>query len=237
MLLQDDFRKLYQKINPGWQDSVAIYKNLISGYLSKDMTILEAGCGFSNMYLELYGKVKKVIGVDIESKFLAMNPHLQEKIQADLADMPQVREASVDLIVSSWVFEHIENPAGAFREFFRVLKPRGKVIFLTPNKLNYVVFSNHLAPGFLRKWIVGKMSKDLVTDPMKTYYRANSIRKIAHLAKQSGLQPKRIILNGDPTYIAINKLFFYLGVFAELILALPLLRNFKVHIIGVLEKY
>jgi len=236
MLLQDNFRELYKKINPKWQDSVTIYKKLISSYIQKDMTILEAGCGFSDMYLDLYGKVKRVIGVDIEPRYLEMNPHLQEKIQSDLADMPQVQDSSIDLLVSSWVFEHIKNPAGAFKEFFRVLKPGGKVIFLTPNKLNYVVFANRLAPFFLRKWIVNKMSKDLVTDPMKTYYRTNSISKIADLAEQSGLQPIRIILNGDPTYIAINKLFFYSGVFGEIILSLPLLRNFKVHIIGVLQK-
>src|SRR3972149_10536240 len=103
MLLQDNFRELYKKINPKWQDSVTIYKKLISSYIQKDMTILEAGCGFSDMYLDLYGKVKRVIGVDIEPRYLEMNPHLQEKIQSDLADMPQVQDSSIDLLVSSWV--------------------------------------------------------------------------------------------------------------------------------------
>jgi len=44
------------------------------------------------------------------------------------------------------------------------------------------------------------------------------------------------MINGDPTYVAINKVFFYIGVFIEAVLSLPLLRQTKVHIIGVLTK-
>src|SRR3972149_7727000 len=111
-MLQDEYRALYKKIKPGWQDSVSLYKKTVRPLLKKNTVVLEAGCGFSDLYQKEYKKVKKVIGVDIDPTFLDMNPYLDEKVPADLANMPQVQNDSVDLIISSWVFEHIKHPQG-----------------------------------------------------------------------------------------------------------------------------
>lgn len=235
-MLQDDYRKLYKKLNPKWQDSVAIYRNLILDSINKDSVVLEAGCGFSDSYRDIYSKAKQVIGVDINKKFLELNRSLDIKIQSNLENIPQVKSNSVDLIISSWVFEHLERPDRVFAEFSRVLKHGGKVIFLTPNKLNYVVILNRIIPNFLRKFFVGKMAKNLVTDPMKTFYKVNSVAGIKKYAKRNGLKLEGVILNGDPTYIAINRLFFYKGVLIEKFHNIPFLRGFRTHLIGVLEK-
>jgi len=83
---------------------------------------------------------------------------------------------------------------------------------------------------------VGRMSENLVTDPMKVYYRANSLRSIKKLAQKNSFSIEKLILNGDPTYLAINRRFFYLGIGIEKLLSLPLLLKTRVHIIGVLRK-
>jgi 2-polyprenyl-3-methyl-5-hydroxy-6-metoxy-1,4-benzoquinol methylase len=45
-------------------------------------------------------------------------------------------DASFDIIVSSDVIEHLENPAQTLREFHRVLKPQGLALITIPNSWN-----------------------------------------------------------------------------------------------------
>lgn len=235
-MLQTEYQELYKKVNKSWDDSVSIYKKLVSKEINETTTVLEAGCGFSDLYREEYKRAKHVIGVDISDEYLKGNTLIKEKIVADLAHMPQVKNDSVDLIISSWVLEHVENPEGVFKEFARVLKKDGKVIFLTPNSWNYIVMLNKIIPHWFRVSVATRLGGKLTVEPMKTFYRANSVSSIRGFAKKSGLQIDQLILNGDPTYIAINKVFFYIGVLIEAILSLPILNKTKVHIIAVLRK-
>ncbi len=235
-MVQDEYRQLYKKINKNWQESVSLYKQLLYENTKKDSIVLEAGCGFCNLFKEIYAKAKKVIGVDINPKFLEQNKYVDEAIVSDLRNMKKIKSNSIDIVFSSWVFEHLKEPLKVFMEFQRILKKGGKVIFITPNRLNYVVILNRLIPVFIRNIIVRKISKDLVTDPMKAYYKINTLKEIDRLSKKAGLKLKKIILNGDPTYIAICNLFFRIGILIEKLLDIRSLNKFKVHIIGILQK-
>lgn len=235
-MTQDDYREKYASINKGWTDSVTLYKSTFSKLINSETVIMEAGCGFSNLYKDEYKKAKHVIGVDISEEYLALNDVIQEKIVSDLSNCPQVKNNSVDLIVSAWVLEHLESPEEVFAEFSRILKPGGKLVFLTPNNLNYIVFLNKLIPHWFRLRVARKLGGELTVEPMPTFYRANSVVRLSELARSNGLTLKEVHLNGDPTYVAINKLFFYAGILVELVLQLPLLRRMRVHIIGVVEK-
>ena len=235
-MLQDEYRKLYSKINPNWTDSVTLYKNLVRGYITKDTVLLEAGCGFSNNNADLYKEAKKVIGVDSCKEFLKMNITIPNLIHSSLTDIPSIKDSSIDLIISSWVFEHVSDPSAMISEFKRILKPKGKIIFLTPNKLNYIIIANRFFPNFIKKYAIKKISENLTVDPMKTFYRFNSKKDIENFLYESGLILKKILFNGDPTYIAINQPFFYLGILIEKILNIFFLEKFKTHIIGIIEK-
>jgi len=235
-MTQDEYRDYYEKINLKWNDSVSIYKEIVSGLINENTVVLEAGVGFSSMYREEYKRAKKVIGVDISAEYLEMNDILEEKIVADLSNFPQVPDNSVDLIISSWVLEHLLTPEKVFSEFHRVLKKGGKIVFITPNASNYIVFLNKIIPHWFRVKVASKLGGKLTVEPMKTYYRANTVRKLNQLISLNNLRLDKLIINGDPTYIAINKIFFYIGIFIEKVLSLPLLRNMRVHFIGVVSK-
>jgi ubiquinone/menaquinone biosynthesis C-methylase UbiE len=235
-MTQIEYQDLYKKINKNWNDSVSIYKSIVSKLVTSDTVIMEAGCGFSNLYTEEYKRAKHVIGVDISKEYLEMNDLIKEKIVSDLSSIPMIKDNSVDLIISSWVFEHLETPEKVISEFGRVLKPGGRAVFLTPNALNYVVMINKVIPHWFRVWAATKLGGKLTVEPMKTFYRANTIGELKSMAKKAGLNSDETILNGDPTYIAVNKVFFYIGVFIEAVLSLPILNKTQVHIIGVFRK-
>jgi ubiquinone/menaquinone biosynthesis C-methylase UbiE len=213
-----------------------IYRQESIDKMNADTVLLEVGCGFSNMFLEDYKKVQKVIGVDINPDYIKEAYWLDQKVVAPMEDMSEVPAGSVDLVMNSWVLEHIYDPEKAFTEVFRVLKPGGYFVFVTPNTWNYVVILNRFLPSVIRNSIARMLTKDLAVDPMPTHYKANSPRALNGLAKRAGLRVKKLELNGDPTFVAINKFFFYIGVAIEAMLALPFMTWARVNIVGVTQK-
>lgn len=54
-------------------------------------------------------------------------------IQLDLNDSRQIDPEEFDMVVSSEVIEHLENPRYVARTWFRIIKPGGVLIMSTPN--------------------------------------------------------------------------------------------------------
>ena len=57
-------------------------------------------------------------------------------LEADLNGPVPLPAESFDAIVSAEVIEHLENPRAVFREFNRLLRPRGHLLLTTPNQEN-----------------------------------------------------------------------------------------------------
>lgn len=79
-----------------------------------------------------------------------------------------------DLIVSRYVFEHIDDPEFVASELLRVLKPGGWICAMTPNKWSYVALGARLTPNrlhasALRKVQPGRKEKDV----FPTVYKLN----------------------------------------------------------------
>jgi ubiquinone/menaquinone biosynthesis C-methylase UbiE len=97
--------------------------------------ILDVGCNgglFTNLLLK---EGKRVVGLDISSSFLHHTRKLREAdfVLADAQLLP-FRDNTFDGASCLEVLEHLIMPEMCVREIFRVLKPRGKAIFLVPNE-------------------------------------------------------------------------------------------------------
>ncbi len=113
--------------------------------------LLEFGAGTGEFLSKLidYGYAGKMIGVDLLERPQHL-PHSVEWVQADLNNPLPFSDASFDVVVSTEVIEHLENPRAVVREFNRLLKPSGRVILTTPNQESIrsfccLVFGGHYA--------------------------------------------------------------------------------------------
>jgi hypothetical protein len=52
----------------------------------------------------------------------------------DVDGLSAVADASYDVVIASHVIEHVANPIAALAEFWRVLRPRGRLVLLVPDR-------------------------------------------------------------------------------------------------------
>jgi ubiquinone/menaquinone biosynthesis C-methylase UbiE len=151
------------------------------------------------------------------------------RICADAVKLP-VATHSFDVVVSSWVLEHLPEPGRVFDEIARVLRPGGHFFFLTPNAKHPIPrLSRKLTNNLETQRAVAQRLYDRV--PVDTYsvqYQANTWERIDALAVQSGLQLVEVEMVDDPSYLAWNTLTFTLAVIVESLLP----ASWNVHIVG-----
>ncbi|MFN3944305.1 MAG: class I SAM-dependent methyltransferase [Allosphingosinicella sp.] len=88
-------------------------------------------------------------------------------------------DESFDLIVSDYVFEHVENAQLVAGELQRVLRTGGFLFARTPNKYGYVKMASAAVPNRLHHAALKRISPQRKErDTFPTYYRLNSKRDL-----------------------------------------------------------
>ena len=101
--------------------------------LTPTAKLLDIGCGSGQALVRMRAIGWEVEGVDFDS--LAVEVAQLKGIPAHLGDLrAQVYQDSYfDAIYMGHVLEHVYDPVGLLRECYRVLKPGGTLVVLTPN--------------------------------------------------------------------------------------------------------
>jgi 2-polyprenyl-3-methyl-5-hydroxy-6-metoxy-1,4-benzoquinol methylase len=125
-----------------------------TGLLEKQHSILEIGCGVGKLCNTLYDMdYHDVSGIDISSSAIAFGkncyPHL--KLHCMDASVLEFPDEHFDICLSFDVVEHLPDINAHFKEVRRILKPKGKYVFETPNILSNAVFETILRKGFAWK--------------------------------------------------------------------------------------
>lgn len=122
----------------------------------------------------LKGRVAHVEGCDVDPVVMD-NPYLDGAKVFDPARPLPYPDASFDLIYSSWVFEHVADPAMVAGEMMRVLKPGGYLCAVTPNKRGYIALASRLAGNARHVRLLRRIQPDRkAEDVFPAFYRLNT---------------------------------------------------------------
>lgn len=223
--------QLYPAFKP-WQ---YYFRQLLVKHLDKSKIVLDAGCGEYGILSEFKKDTKNIIGIDLDKKALEKNVFIDQKIVGNLDKIP-LKNNSVDVVVSTFVLEHIENSQIVFNQIYRVLKPGGVFIFITPNLFNPVIFFSKLCPFWLHRFLRRKLLHKIEEGTHKTYYRANTNFKLTNLAKVSKFSSMEILTVGNPEYLAFSRYTAVSAVLIEKMIDNKLLELMKMYIIGYFKK-
>lgn len=159
----------------------------------------------------LKGKVKSVIGIDVDPKGTG-NPYLDE-FRLIESDRWPVADATVDVCLSDWVLEHIQNPELFFSEASRALKPGGYLFLRTANANSYVGAISRLIPNRLHAAVLNRaQERRKAQDVFPTEYRCNTKRKIRAALEHFGFDHCVYEFESEPYYLSFSRPLYYLGV-------------------------
>lgn len=145
-----------------WKLSDEIILGIIARYIksniSKEAVILDAGGGtgrwiqmLSKIYpsnFVLYDKSKDMLEVSFKKKELQKLGNRLKVIQGDIQDMKDIKDASVDYLISIYnAISFVKEPVLFFRELQRILKPNGIGLIMGQGFLNAIgsKINNYLA--------------------------------------------------------------------------------------------
>lgn len=168
---------------PHNDQEVAFYVQ-VAALLRPDHVLLDFGAGRGEfmetdpssyrVWLQNFrGRCRHVDGCDLDAIVLE-NPTLDAAAVIETGKPLPYPDDRFDVIVSRYVFEHIDDPEWAARELLRVLKPGGWICAMTPNKWGYVALASRMIPNRLHSRALsrvqpGRPSKDV----FPTVYRLN----------------------------------------------------------------
>ena len=227
------FRRRYAMLRPGWEPATMRYQRWVAAAVSKEDRVLDLGCGRGGI-VERLGSVGSWTGADPDLN--SLREHRRPSLSRCCAQSERLpfTAATFDIVVTSWVLEHLPNPEQTFREIARLLRPGGSFFFLTPN-------TSHPLPRLSRTMsALHPLQQRIVTlcygrQPADTYpvtYRANTAAEIERLAAQVNLRLARIEWIEDPSYLAWGPLSLLAAIGLDLVLP----GTWRVHLIGELTR-
>ncbi len=231
---QNSLREQYRLLNPAWRPATETYAALVRSYLDPASRVLDLGCGRGGLIEQLDHPPSLITGVDPD--WLSLSEHRLtsiDRVAASGTHLPFGSE-SFDLVLASWLFEHLSNPAGMLRQVHRLLKPGGAIIFITPNGRHPIAYLNRLLGRLagVQRLIVSSLYGREGEDTFPTVYRANTIDQLTELCSQTGLAQITLTAVPDPTYLAFTNGLFRLACLLED--SLPQSRY--IHLVGVLKR-
>ena len=104
-----------------------------------DAVVLEAGCGEGYGADLLSSDARLVLGLDYDALTAAHVARAYPRVRAvrgNLAALP-LGSSTVDVVANLQVIEHLWDQSGFLRECHRVLRPGGRLLVTTPNRITF----------------------------------------------------------------------------------------------------
>ena len=160
---------LNNRLHSLWLDQVWRKKAVRLASISSDDDIVDVACGTGDLAMAFYkAGVRSVLGVDftqamldlavVKAKSASMNIEYRQgdAMQLDIPD------ATADVVSIAFGIRNVQQPELAFAEFFRILRPGGRLIvleFSIPNN-RLVAFINGLYAKRIMPFTATLISRD-----------------------------------------------------------------------------
>ncbi|MDD5088146.1 MAG: methyltransferase domain-containing protein [bacterium] len=199
----------------------------------EDELLLEAGCGDNTTLGERKVPPKRLVGLDPLPTDMKKNPWPRHRVCGVIESLPFADECFAG-VYSDSVFEHIDDPGRVCGEFFRVLKPGGRVLINTNSVFNPFMFPNKFMTIRQREWVKRKL-KIISEGTYEAPYRINTRRRLIKYLSQAGYVNIRIYRWGVPSMYR-PKWVLLLLLLMELLAEIPLFCGLKHRLMATCEK-
>jgi ubiquinone/menaquinone biosynthesis C-methylase UbiE len=157
---------------PFWQ-RFADLVNEEAGRLPENGVVVDLGGGRQCVFRGSIPRDRgvSVVAVDISADELALNKQVDKTVVADVADTLPFNDASVDLLVSRALLEHVDGVPQAARNMSRVLKPGGVALHFIPARYSLFGIFARTMPFKPTLWLLHRISpKTRGQVEFKVYY-------------------------------------------------------------------
>jgi SAM-dependent methyltransferase len=204
-------------------DQLVTFYTRVRALMRSSFTVLDVGCGRGAQVPDqtptqlelktLRTGCAKVIGIDVDPAG-QHNPLVDEfhLIAAD-GSWP-LTDASVDLAVSDYVLEHVDDPGQFFSECRRVIKPGGYLCMRTTNAMSYFGVAARLTPNRAHAAVVQRayVNPREQADVFPTRYRCNTVGAIRRILRRHGFEHCVYGYQSDPAHFGFSRVLYSFGV-------------------------
>lgn len=203
-------------------DQLVVFYTRVRSLLKPSFTVLDIGCG-RGKHAEtrtartslkiLNDQCKTVIGIDVNPA-ARDNPFVDQFHLIDANSRWPIPDASVDLAVSDYVLEHVEDPDLFFSECRRVIRPGGYLCMRTTNALSYFGVAARVIPNRLHSAIVQRayVNPRREEDVFPIRYRCNTVPTVRRALDRHGFQHCVYGYQSDPAHFGFSRAMYVLGV-------------------------
>jgi 2-polyprenyl-3-methyl-5-hydroxy-6-metoxy-1,4-benzoquinol methylase len=184
-------RRMQAAIASGGTSGGPIYRAVLAaaGSLGIAGDALDFGAGTGVLIDALLASDLNVTltGADLLTRPASM-PAQVRWIQADLNEPLPLPDGRFDAITAIEVIEHLENPRAVFREFHRLLRPRGALLVTTPNQESLRALTSLLIRGHFVEFLDGSYPAHITALVRKDLDR---------IAVETGFERPRFLYTND----------------------------------------
>lgn len=223
-------------------DITELYSEVIADYASKKkhQMVVDVGGGRLTPFAKYLDLVKnhKLVVIDFSEEELKKNIYADRTIVADINKELPLRPNSVDLIVSRYVLEHVDNLPSFISHSQKALKNGGYFIHLFSCKFALFALLNQLFPIRLTKSLLNNLVPNSQhIRGFKTYYNYCYYDGIINIFAKKGFSVEKVYLSYyQSRYFSFFALFYIISIFYEIILQMLGLKNLGAYILIIVKK-